>query len=167
MNGYGQMTGGANAFMQFMQGVQEGRQIREQKQRQQDFYQMLQSQMQQGQVRPKAAMSSEGGMSYSFPFVEEPHQIQSGVDVPEGYEITGYDPKTGQPKKVEKKKIVEEKVAKPAKKITGMIRKLKAANASRKDIEEAIRFEGYEVEDYSKELEEYQSFTGRGASGRW
>ena len=55
----------------------------------------------------------------------------------------------------------------PLPKITGMIRKLKAANAPREDIEEAIKFEGYEVEDYSAELEEYQSFRGRGAAGRF
>ena len=53
------------------------------------------------------------------------------------------------------------------KKIIGMIRKLKEINAPVEDIEKAIGFEGYDIEDYSGELEGYQSFRGKGASGRW
>ena len=108
MDGYGMATGGANAFMQFLQGVQEGRQKREQKQRQQQYYEMLQQQMQAGQVRPQAKMSPEGGMSYSFPFVEpeQPYQAQTDVQVPEGYEISAYDVQ-GRPR-IEKKRIVSD-----------------------------------------------------------
>ena len=83
----------------------------------------------------------------------------------ENFELTSVE------KKVESKYLgvaeKKEKIKAPSKKITGMIRKLKAANAPREDIEEAIRFEGYDVEDYLSELEEFQSFRGRGASGGW
>jgi len=53
------------------------------------------------------------------------------------------------------------------KKIIGMIRKLKEIGAPVEDIEKAIGFEGYDIENYSEELEGYQSFRGKGASGRW
>jgi len=53
------------------------------------------------------------------------------------------------------------------KKIIGMIRQLKDKGASVEEIEKAIGFEGYDIEDYSGELEGYQSFRGKGSSGRW
>lgn len=64
-----------------------------------------------------------------------------------------------------KKKEGLEEPTQAKRKIIGMIRQLKAKNASLEDIEEAVSFEGYNLSDFEDELSGYSSKTPSIVSG--